>query len=81
MNTMLMGDFLQFSSITNTLLYSTNIQATFAFTKQTQKKSPWENYICHDNIIFFNINHYQLTLILIFCLTTLKFKDKHLNIW
>jgi hypothetical protein len=29
----------------------------------------------------FNINHYQLTLILTFCLITLKFKDKHLNIW
>ncbi len=39
MNIMSMGDFLQFSPITNTPLYSTNIQPTFAFTKQTPKKS------------------------------------------
>jgi len=50
-----MGDFLQFPPITNTPLYSTNIQPTFAFTKQTQKKiigkSLWENHICPNSII------------------------------
>jgi len=37
MNIMFMGSFLQFPSITNTPLYSTNIQQTFGFTKQTPK--------------------------------------------
>jgi hypothetical protein len=36
---MFMGDFLQFSPIINTLLYSKNVQPIFAFTKMTQKKS------------------------------------------
>jgi hypothetical protein len=38
-NIMFMGDFLQFPTITNRPIYSINIQPTFAFTKQTQKKS------------------------------------------
>jgi hypothetical protein len=50
-----LGDYLQFPPITNTPLYSNNIQPTFAFTKLTQKtiisKSLWENYICPNNII------------------------------
>jgi hypothetical protein len=54
MSIMFMGDFLQFPHITNTPLYSTNIQPTFAFTKQTPKKirgrSLWENHI-RPNII------------------------------
>ncbi len=37
MNIMFMGDFLQFPPITHTPLYSTNIQPTFAFIKQTFK--------------------------------------------
>jgi hypothetical protein len=36
-NIMFMGDFLQFPPITNTLLYSRNVQLIFAFTKMTQK--------------------------------------------
>jgi hypothetical protein len=36
-NIMFMGDFLQFPSITGTLLYSKNVQPIFAFTKMTQK--------------------------------------------
>jgi hypothetical protein len=38
MNIMFMGDFLQFPPITDKPLYSTNIQPTFAFIKQTLKK-------------------------------------------
>jgi hypothetical protein len=38
MNIMFMGNFLQFPLLTYTPLYSTNIQQTFAFTKQTPKK-------------------------------------------
>jgi hypothetical protein len=38
-NIMFMGDFLQFPPIIDTLLYSKNVQPTFAFTKMTQKKS------------------------------------------
>jgi ATP-dependent DNA helicase PIF1 len=38
-NIFFMGDFLQFPPITNTPLYSNNIQPTFAFTKLTQKKN------------------------------------------
>jgi hypothetical protein len=38
-NIFLFGDFLQFPPITNTPLYSNNIQPTFAFTKLTQKKN------------------------------------------
>jgi hypothetical protein len=38
MNIMFMGNFLQFPPINDTLLYLTNIQPTFAFIKQTQKK-------------------------------------------
>ncbi len=37
MNIMFMGDFLQFPPITHKPLYSTNIQPTFAFIKQTFK--------------------------------------------
>jgi hypothetical protein len=36
-NIMFMGDFLEFPPITNTLLYSKNVQPIFAFTKMTQK--------------------------------------------
>jgi hypothetical protein len=36
-NIMFMGDFLQFPPITNTLLYSKNVQPIFALTKMTQK--------------------------------------------
>ncbi len=53
-NIMFMEDFLQFP-ITNTLLYFTNIQPTFTFTKSTQKKviskSFWENYIKPNSVI------------------------------
>jgi hypothetical protein len=38
-NILFMRDFLQFPPITNTPLYSNNIQPTFAFTKLTKKKS------------------------------------------
>ncbi len=53
MNIMFMGDFLQFPPITDTPFYSTNIQPTFAFSKQTPLKnhSLWENHICLNNII------------------------------
>jgi hypothetical protein len=55
MNIMFTRDFLQFPPITDTPLYSINIQPTFAFTKKTQKKiigkSLWENYICPNNTI------------------------------
>jgi hypothetical protein len=54
MNIMFMGSFLQFPLITNTPLYTTNIQPTFAFTKHSKKiigKSLWENYIFPNNII------------------------------
>jgi hypothetical protein len=37
MNIMFMVSFLQFPLIINTPLYSTNIQQTFGFTKQTPK--------------------------------------------
>jgi hypothetical protein len=54
MNIMFTGDFLEFPPITITPFHSTNIQLTFAFTKQTQKKiickSLWENHI-RPNII------------------------------
>jgi hypothetical protein len=47
--------FLQFPPITNTPLFSTNIQPTFTFTNSMQKKdigkSIWENYIHPNNII------------------------------
>jgi hypothetical protein len=39
-----MGDFLQFSPIINTLLYSKNVQPTFAFTKMTQKNH-WKKFM------------------------------------
>jgi hypothetical protein len=54
-NIMFMEDFLQFPPITNTPLYSKNVQPTFAFTKMTPKKiirkSVWENYIHLNSII------------------------------
>ncbi len=59
-NIMFMEDFLQFPPITNTSLYSKNVQPTFAFTKMTQKKiirkNVWENYIHLNNIILIKIN-------------------------
>jgi hypothetical protein len=55
LNIMFMEDFLQFSLIIDTSLFSTNIQPTFKFTNLTQKKvigkSIWENYIRANNII------------------------------
>jgi hypothetical protein len=49
------GDFLQFSPIIDTPLYSTNMQSIFAFTKLTHKKvigkSLCENYIRPNSII------------------------------
>ncbi len=52
---MFMGKFLQFPPITDTPLFSTNIQPTFTFTKSMQKKimgkSIWENYFHQKNII------------------------------
>jgi len=49
------GDFLQFSPINDTPLYSINIQPIFTFTKSTQYKfigkSLWENYIQPNSII------------------------------
>ncbi len=38
LNIMFMGYFLQFPPITDTSLFSTNIQPTFMFTNSTQKK-------------------------------------------
>jgi hypothetical protein len=52
---MFMGDSLQFSSITNTPLYSTNIHPIFMFTKSTNKrvigKNLCENYIKPNSVI------------------------------
>jgi hypothetical protein len=55
---MFMGGFLQFPPISDTPLYSINIQPIFTFTKLTQffikkiiGKSFWENYIWPNNII------------------------------
>jgi hypothetical protein len=52
---MFMGDSLQFSSITNTPLYSTNIHPIFMFTKSIKKKviikSLCENYIKPNSVI------------------------------
>jgi hypothetical protein len=54
-NVMFMEDFLQFSPVIDAPLCSTNIQPTFSLAKLTQKritrKSIWENYIHHDNVI------------------------------
>jgi hypothetical protein len=51
-NIMFMGSFLLFPLITNTPLYSINIQPTFAFTKQTPKTLLVKVY---GEIIFFLI--------------------------
>ncbi len=40
-NIMFIGDFLQFPPITNTPLFSTNIQPTFTFTNSMQKKKSY----------------------------------------
>jgi hypothetical protein len=54
-NTMLLGDFIQFPPVSDTPLYTPNIKPLFAYTKRTQKqvigKSLWENYVMPNKII------------------------------
>jgi hypothetical protein len=52
---MLLGDFIQFPSITYSLLYTRSIIPIFSYTKQTKKqvigKSIWENFVMPNKLI------------------------------